>query len=106
MPANTPKRRPPAKTPEGRENQLIMLAMDLAESLILKGEASSQVLTHFLKLGSTKEQLEKSRLIEENKLLKAKTESLQSAQKVEALYHEALDAMRTYSGTAKEDYDD
>lgn len=105
MPDNTRKRRPPAKTPEGRENQLIDLAIDLAEQLILKGEASSQVLTHFLKLGSSKEQLEKARLIEENKLLKAKTEALQSTAKVEALYKEALNAMKTYSGNTTDDYD-
>jgi hypothetical protein len=94
-----PKRsRPPATTPEARENQLIALAVDLAEKQLSKGTASSQVITHYLKLGSTRERLEKERLEEENKLLKAKTEQIQSAKKVEELYANALKAMSTYSG--------
>lgn len=92
------RRRAPAKTLEGRENQLISLAVDLAEAQLAKGTASSQVITHYLKLGSTREQLEKEKLIKENELLRAKTESLQSAKNVEQLYKEALNAMRSYSG--------
>lgn len=95
--------RPPALTPEGRENQLISLAIDLAEKQLSEGTASSQVITHYLKLGSTKERLEKEKLEKENELLKAKTESLQSAKRVEELYKDALNAMRRYSGQAGED---
>lgn len=62
-------------TPESRENQMVYLAVDLAEQQLRDGTASSQVITHFLKLGSTKEKLEKEKLEEENKLLKAKTEN-------------------------------
>jgi hypothetical protein len=91
-------RRPPATTPEGRENQLIALAYDAAEQQIRDGKASSQVLTHFLKLGSTREDLEKKRLEHENELLQAKVESLASQGKTEELYREALKAMRSYAG--------
>ena len=56
---NSPRRRPPATTPEARENQMIALAVDLAERQLLEGTASSQVITHYLKLGSTKERIEK-----------------------------------------------
>ena len=94
--------RPPALTPEGRENQLISLAIDLAERQLLEGTATSQVITHYLKLGSTKERLEKEKLEKENELLKAKTEALQSAKHVEELYSNALDAMRKYSGQVGE----
>lgn len=94
----------PALTPEARENQLISLAIDLAERQLIEGTASSQVITHYLKLGSTKERLEKERLEQENKLIKAKTEALQSAKRVEELYANALNAMRAYSG--QEDIDD
>lgn len=87
----------PALTPEARENQLISLAVDLAEQQLIEGTASSQVITHYLKLGSTKERLEKEKLEQENELLRAKTEALQSAQRVEELYANALDAMRNYS---------
>ena len=82
----TVKKRRPALTPEARENQLISLAVDLAEKQLQEGTASSQVITHYLKLGSTKERLEKEKLEEENKLLRAKTENLQSQKRVEELY--------------------
>lgn len=88
----------PALTPEARENQLIALAVDLVEQRLIDGTASSQETTHFLKLGSMKNRLEMEKLAEENRLLRAKTESIQSAERVEKLYAEAIDAMRRYSG--------
>lgn len=93
----------PALTPESREKQLISLAVDLAEKQLIEGTASSQVITHYLKLGSTKERLEKEKLEEENKLLRARTEALQSAKEVEKLYADAINAMRRYSGNGGED---
>lgn len=93
----TPKR-PPAKTPEARENQMISLAVDLAEKQLREGTASSQVISHYLKLGTTKTQLEKEKLIHENELLQAKTESIQSAKQIEELYSNAIQAMRSYTG--------
>lgn len=93
------KRTRPALTPEARENQLISAAVNLAEKQLLEGTASSQVITHYLKLGSSKERLEKEKLERENELLRAKTEALQSAQRVEELYANALEAMRRYNGS-------
>ena len=93
----------PALTPEARENQLIALAVDLVEQRLLDGTASSQETTHFLKLGSMKNRLEMEKLKEENKLLQAKTESIQSAKRVEELYAEAINAMRRYSGNGSND---
>lgn len=88
----------PALTPESRENQMIALAVDLAEKQMLEGTASSQVITHFLKLGSTKAALEKTKLEYETKMIEAKTESLRAAQHSSELYEEAIEAMRRYSG--------
>ena len=88
----------PALTPEARENQLISLAVDLAEKQLLEGTASSQVITHYLKLGSTKEKIEKEILEKQKELISAKTEALQAAKRVDELYAEAIDAMRLYSG--------
>jgi hypothetical protein len=106
MPIKKPKvekrRQAPAMTPEAREKQLISLAVDLAEKQLAEGTASSQVITHYLKLGSTKETLEKDKLKTENELLKAKTDAIKSAQTVETLYKEALGAMRQYSGITDE----
>lgn len=104
QPDQTKKIRP-AITPEARENQLISLAVDLVEQRLLNGTASSQETTHFLKLGSTKNRLEMEKLREENKLLQAKTEAIQSAKRIEELYSEAIKAMRRYSGQDQSDED-
>lgn len=98
MAAKRRPRRRPATTEEGRENQLVSLAIDLAEKQMIEGTASSQVITHYLKLGSTREKLEQQRLAHENQLLISKAEQLESAKKVEELYANALEAMRSYSG--------
>lgn len=92
----------PARTPEGRESQLVSMASDLAERQIREGSASAQVITHFLKLGSSREKLEQQRLEHENELLKVKKEHLESQKRIESLYQEAMDAMRSYSGQTKE----
>ena len=91
-----PRRR--ATTPESRENQLVGDAIDLAERQIKSGTASSQVITHFLKLGSSRERLEQQRLEHENELTRVKIEALESQKRVEELYMEALQAMRSYAG--------
>lgn len=88
----------PALTPEARENQLIALAVDLAEKQLLEGTASSQVITHYLKLGSMREKLERKKLEEECATLAAKRDALESSANSERLYAEALEAMRSYSG--------
>jgi len=93
-----PKRKKPAKDLESRENQLIALAVNLAEKQLAEGTASSQVITHYLKLGTSREKLEKEALERKNELLTAKTEAIKSTQKSEALYQEALDAMKQYGG--------
>lgn len=107
-PKGKPPRRPPATTPEGRENQLVALAYDAAEQQLRDGTASSQVITHFLKYGSERERLERERLSHENALLVAKAEAMASAKRVEELYETALNAMRSYAGQEPmmEDYDD
>ncbi len=92
------KRRPPATTVEGREIQLVALAVDVAEEQMRNGKVSAQVLTHYLKLGTERERLEREKLRKENTLLDAKANALASAERMERLYDEALKAMRTYQG--------
>lgn len=94
----TTKKIRPAMSPEARENQMISLAVDLAEKQLLEGTASSQVITHYLKLGSTKEKIEKEILEKQKDLITAKTENLNSLKRIEELYSEALTAMKNYSG--------
>ena len=100
-----PRATRPASNPESRENQLISLAVDLAEKQLREGTASSQVITHFLKLGTTVARLEREKLKHENELLEAKTASLKRADKIEELYANAIAAMNIYRG-ADEDEDD
>lgn len=90
-------RKPPALTPDAREKQLISLAIDLAEKQLAEGTASAQVITHYLKLGSMREKLEREKLEKENQLLRAKTEALESARRVEELYSEAIKAFKSYT---------
>lgn len=96
-------RQRPATTIEGRENQMIALAIDQAEKDLREGKASPSVVIHFLKLATTKEQLEKEKLIEENRLLKAKTEALTSAEESKEMYLKAINAFKRYSGNGVDD---
>ena len=99
-PTTPPKRRlNPATTLEDRENQLIALAYDVAEERLRNGTATSQEVTHFLKLGSTKDRVEKEILERQKELITAKTEALQSQKRLEEMFTNAMAAFRTYSGS-------
>lgn len=97
----------PALSPEARENQLIDLAVNLAEQQLIEGTASSQVITHFLKLGTTRAELEKEKLKKENAVLEAKAKAYQSGEEMKQLYENAIKAMRDYAGQGEPDeYDE
>lgn len=93
----------PALTPEARENQMISLAIDLAEKQLLDGTASSQVITHYLKLGSSRERLEQEIMQKNKELIEAKKDNLESSKHAEELYINALNAMKKYSGNQDKD---
>lgn len=88
----------PALNPDARENQLISLAIDLVEKRLMDGSASSQETTHFLKLATSKARLEKELLEKEIELKSAKTKQIESEERREELFKQAIDAMRKYSG--------
>lgn len=97
----------PALTPEARENQLISLAMDRAEQQLMDGTASSQVITHFLKLATSKTELEKEKLKKENALLDAKTSAIEDSKEYKILVEDAINAIRGYQGLGNpEEYED
>lgn len=100
-----PKMRP-ALTPEARENQMIALAVDVAEQQLRDGTASSQVITHFLKLATARERLERELLEREVELKKAKTELIQAEKQHGEMYKEAIAAFRKYSGYGGDEYDE
>jgi len=92
------RRRPPATTPQAREDQLVSMAYDLVEQRIRDGSATGAELVQLLKWGSSKERLEKELLEKDLELKQAKTEALQTAKRIEELYDEAIKAMRSYGG--------
>lgn len=97
----------PALTPEARENQLIALAVNLAEKQLREGTASSQVITHYLKRDAErkKNEVELQILEKQKELVEAKTESLRAAQSNEELYKNAINAMREYAGGSDDEYE-
>lgn len=103
---STPVRTKKASTPEGRELQMIALATNLAEKQLREGTASSQVITHYLKLGTTMAKLEKEKLEVEKKLAEAKIKSLGSTEEAAQRYIEAVNAIKLYNGAFKKDEDE
>ena len=93
------RRSAPAVDPEARENQLMNLATDAAERELLKENPDKRVVLHYLKLATTKNQLEKEKLRKENLLLEAKADAVKSAARSEEMYAEAIKAMQLYQGS-------
>lgn len=105
--ANATKR-PQALTLRDREDELIDKATLEAERRIVSGKASDSLLIHYLKLGTTKNELEKQKLEAEVRLAESKTEAIEQSKKIEELYADAIKAMRTYTGQgySEENYDE
>lgn len=106
-----PRRNSPGESLESRENRLILLATNLVEKRLKEGTASSQEVTHFLKLGTTRERLEQERIRNENALSQAKKANLEAERRRDEIYEKALTEFRSYIGTQDreeyyEDYDD
>jgi hypothetical protein len=99
--SNSPLR--PPTSLEAQENLMISLAVQCAEKQLRDGTASSQVITHYLKLGSSKERIEKEILEKQKELIEAKTKNLNSNSEAKELYNKALEAFRRYSGAGGED---
>lgn len=95
-----------ARTPEEQENYMISLAMDLAEERLRSGTASSAEVVHFLKLGSSRERIEQEDRRRDIELKSAKTEAIATGQRIEALYSDAVNAMRRYSGQVTQHEED
>lgn len=100
-------RRPPARTPEAREQELISLAYELAEKQLREGTASSQIITQLLKGGTQREKVEQERLRNENLLAQAKIENMKSGERIEEMYTQAMRAMTSYqSGVVVDEPED
>lgn len=86
-----------ASTPEKREKQLVSLAVDLAEKQLRDGTASAAVMTHYLKIGSNRETLEREILEKQAALIEAKASSIAQGKDAEKLAKAAIDAMKNYN---------
>jgi len=100
------QRRAPGRSLQARETQLTNLALDLAEEQLKAGTATSQVITHFLRIATVREEIERLKLENENKLLEAKTESIAATARIEEMYKKALEAMSEYHGNFSPESDD
>lgn len=98
-------RRQPANTPEDREQQMISYADALAEKQLRQGTASSQVITHYLKLGTGRERLEQEKIANENLRLRAQVAQMESQTRAEDLMAELLGQMKLYMGVDEDDDD-
>lgn len=99
------RKRTPALTPEEQENRLISSAVDLAQKQLDDGTASAQVITHFLKLGSSREKLEQEQIARRNELLAVQKDALEAAGRIEGLIKAAVDAMRGYQTSTPMEFD-
>lgn len=101
---------PPAKTLEGREDQLIAAAYDLVERRIHEGTASAQETVHFLRQGTVQSQLQNDKLRNENEVLKSRVKEMENRKSGDELLERALAAFKGYSGETpidpeEDDYD-
>ena len=96
--AEVKRKLPPARTSEARQRQLINLALDAAEKQLQNGTASSQLITHFLKMETEKDKLEREKLRQDVELNKAKTEAIKSGKDMEKMMQEAMRVFKAYNG--------
>lgn len=104
MPKTEKSRKSPAMSKEGHDNRMISLANKCAEEQLRKGTASSQIICHYLKMGSEKERLAIEREKAELDLLKAKTKSIESADRMNEMFTQALKVFSSYRGEDDDGY--
>lgn len=90
----------PASTPEGREQQLVSLAVSLAEKQLRDGTASPSIINHYLKIASKRETLEREILERQAKLIEAKAQNISKDREAEELAKAAIEAMKNYGPSA------
>lgn len=101
--SGTGRKTRPAISIEAREQQMISYAIDLAEKQLIEGTASSQVITHYLKLGSSRERLEREMMEKQAELLEAKKQNLHTMESQNELLEKAMRAFTSYQGRGDPD---
>lgn len=88
----------PALTLEASETENIALAINEAKRQLMNHTASSQVIVHYLRLGTVERELELEKMRRENELLEAKTKSIRDSARSSESSERALAAFKRYSG--------
>lgn len=108
------KRRPPSRKaeielepipPRSEEEEIKLaggLAMDLALKWMREGTAPAQIVTHFLKVNSPKEQAEVEKINREIELLQAKKKAIELSEEQDKKYQEVIRAISAYAGKDQE----
>ena len=91
----------PANDPEARERQLVSLAVNLAEKQLIDGTASAAVMTHYLKIASKRETLEREILEKQSALIEAKASSITKGKEADDLAKAAIEAMKNYNSGSR-----
>lgn len=86
----------PSSDPKSREQQLVNQAMNLAEKQLLDGTAAPSVINHFLKIGSTREFIERDILEKQAQLIEAKASTIAKDREAGEVAKAAIEAMRNY----------
>lgn len=95
-----------ATTPEAREQEMIGLAVNLAEQQLRDGTASSQVISFYLKMGAERERLERDILRAQSELYQAKTKAINDTAMNNEMIQEAMRLFKVYSGHRDEVIDE
>lgn len=102
------KRSAPALTVDEEEDELVALAVGLAKERLLDKSASNDLVRSIIQFGTVRARLEKEKLRRETELLIAKADAIEQARATEAMFQEAVAAMKsyTYRPEEEEEYDE
>lgn len=96
-------RKSAARTPEAREQEMIALAMDLAEQKLRDGSAPAPLVMLFAKAGLDRERLEREGLEINNRLGHTKASQIEQMTQSNEKLDRVFKALRTYQGMPDED---
>lgn len=83
---------------EERERELAYLATCLAEQQLRDGSAKAQVITHYLKLASPRENIERRMMEAKIQLLEGQLQACQRDTTTQQLLEEAIESLKMYRG--------
>lgn len=92
----------PPLSDKDHEAKLISLTLQMAEQQLIDGTASSQVMTHFLRLGSIRSKVELEKLRLENNLLTEKIQSEKMGQQLKEMFQDVMESLRDYQAPPPE----